>query len=190
MRGFVYEALYLLDDTVPSPNFLTDTDCTLGHGICLDDGSALSSCAHNQFISGDDCINCHPSCYQGCSEAGTDKCFNDYYCHPSCRTCEGPGEDDCLDCFCGSHRSNAEADTSSCECNAGTVGAGCEQVCVEGCDICEGGDENECLYCAEGYLLDDYTFGRCILCETERSFNPTATCENQGPKNITGSCTC
>lgn len=143
MRGFIYEAYYLLDADFLPLNFLTGLDCSDGYDICTAFYSfGLSTCAHNQFISGDDCINCHPSCYQGCVMAGVDNCFDEYYCHPSCRTCDGPEADDCLECYCGLHRSDGKADKSSCECDEGTFGSGCETVCVEGCDVCEGPEEN------------------------------------------------
>lgn len=156
LKGFIFDFHYITDSEAEPVDFSEcDTDC-LG---CRSDGSCISTCAYNTF--GAECTNCHPNCYQGCMEEGTETCLEEYYCHPSCKTCEGPGEEECLNCFCGAHRSNANTDWSTCECNAGTTGASCELLCVQGCESCDGNDSDDCLMCSEGYWWDEGTCRPC-----------------------------
>ncbi|XP_063314780.1 extracellular matrix organizing protein FRAS1 [Pelobates fuscus] len=174
----------------------------------LRDGSCKTSCADGQYLNlVGYCVDCHPQC-QHClanlHESGSVclKCpYSRYYfvgdqclpecpagfyidgrtcrrCHPSCKTCSGPGISYCSSCKDGlvlSHKGTCIQKCFQGYYSDGQVCRACNSQCLtcdsaSGCLACKDPTKvlmfGECQYesCAQQYYLD-YSTGTCKECD-------------------------
>ncbi|KAM4706664.1 extracellular matrix organizing protein FRAS1 [Discoglossus pictus] len=155
-------------------------------GYCVDCHPQCQQCVANLRSTGSVCLKCQYSRYYFLGDRCLPECPAGYHiegrtcksCHPSCKTCSGPGLNSCTSCDNGLVLSHNDMCTHTCSkgyYRDGQVCKACNRQCLTcdsaaGCTACRDPTKvllfGECQYdsCAQQYYLD-YTSRTCKECD-------------------------
>ncbi|XP_053559271.1 LOW QUALITY PROTEIN: extracellular matrix organizing protein FRAS1 [Bombina bombina] len=155
-------------------------------GYCVDCHPQCQQCVANLQDTGSVCLKCQYSRYYFVGDRCLPECPAGYHpggrtcksCHPSCKTCSGPGLNSCISCnkgFILSHNGMCAQTCSQGYYRNGDICKVCESPCLTcdsavGCTACRDPSKvlmfGECQYdiCAPQYYLD-YNSRMCKECD-------------------------